>query len=156
MLSDFAGKKWKKTGRRFKKRQVQSIIIQENLCKFCESTHTYMYASLYIFVYHQVALTARIYLTLHPSSLSLFTLDRSSQLHPVSAQSWCKWVLARWPTLTHACVGVCRRTSLMSSTFLLQQCPYIYKDYVQRIYIYIYIYTNILCIFLYIGASKSP
>ena len=73
--------------------------------------------------HHQVALTAQIslILSLHPY-LSSIGFSRSSKLHPVSAQSWCKSVLAGRQTILRPCVGVHRRTSLMSSFLLPQQC----------------------------------
>ena len=76
--------------------------------------------------HHQVTLIARISLTLflpsHPSLLSI-TPGRSTKLHPISTQSWCIWVLAGRPTLACPYVGIYRRTSLMCSSLLLQQCP---------------------------------
>ena len=44
------------------------------------------------------------------------------KLHPVPAHSWCTEVLPGWPTLTRPCVEVHKRMSLMSSSFLHQQC----------------------------------
>ena len=61
-------------------------------------------------------------ISLHPS-LSLIILGRSSMQHPVSAQSWSMYVFAGRPTLACLCAGFHRRTSLMSSSLLLQQCP---------------------------------
>ena len=71
--------------------------------------------------HHQVALLAQISLTLSLYlSLSFIAQSRSSKLHPMSAQSCCRSVLL---TLTCPYEGVHRRTSLMSSSLLLQQCP---------------------------------
>ena len=47
----------------------------------------------------------------------------SSRLHPASVQTCCRYVLAGHPTLARPCEGVHRRTSLTSSSLLLQQCP---------------------------------
>ena len=57
------------------------------------------------------------------SSLSSIALGRSSMLHPVSVQSYCRYVLAGCPTLARSCEGVHRSTLLMSSPLLPQQCP---------------------------------
>ena len=74
--------------------------------------------------YHQITLTAWSYLSLswHPCQSSI-ACDRSSRLHPVSTQNWWMYVFARQPTLAHHCVGVSRKTSLISFSWLLQQCP---------------------------------
>ena len=78
----------------------------------------------FIYHHHHVILPVWISLTLsHHSSLSSITLGRSSILHPVSVQSFCRWVLAGCPTLACPCEGVHGRTLLMSSSLLLQQCP---------------------------------
>ena len=69
-------------------------------------------------------LLARISLTLSRHfSLSFITSGRSSELHPVSSQSCCMYVLAGRPALARPYVGVHRSTSLMSSSLLFQQCP---------------------------------
>ena len=74
--------------------------------------------------HHHVALSAWIFLTLarHPS-LSSIAFSRSSELHPVSAQSCCIYIRAGRPAFARPCEGVHRSTSLMSSSLLLQQCP---------------------------------
>ena len=70
---------------------------------------------------------ARICLNLsHYSSLSSIAPGRFSKLHPVSVQSSCRLVLVRLPTVARPCEEVHRRTSLMSSSLLLQQCPAYY------------------------------
>ena len=67
---------------------------------------------------------ARISLTLSRHfSLSFIASGRSSELHPVSSHSCCMYVRAGRPALALPYVGVHRRTSLMSSSLLLQQCP---------------------------------
>ena len=72
---------------------------------------------------HHVTLLARISLTLsRHSSLSSIAPGRSSRQHPVSAQSYCRYILAG-PTFARLCEGLHRSTSLMSSSLLLQQCP---------------------------------
>ena len=74
--------------------------------------------------HHHVALTVWISLTLSPHpSLSSITLSMFSRLHPVSIQSWCIKVVAGRPTLARPCEGIHGRTSLMSSSLHLQQCP---------------------------------
>ena len=73
---------------------------------------------------HQVVLLARISLILSRHfSLSFIASGRSSELHPVSSQSCCMYVLAGRPAFARPYVGVHRSTSLMSSSLLLQQCP---------------------------------
>ena len=57
------------------------------------------------------------------SSLSFIAPGSSSRLHPASAQSWRKQVLADWPIPSRSCLGVYRRISLLSWPLLLQQCP---------------------------------
>ena len=67
---------------------------------------------------------ARISLTLtRHSSLSFIASGRSSGLHPVFSQSCCMYVLAGRPAFARLCEGVHRRTSLMSTSLLLQLCP---------------------------------
>ena len=61
-------------------------------------------------------------LSRHPS-LSSIVSGWSSGLHPVSAQSCSMLVRAGRPVFVRPCEGVHRNTSLMSSSFLLQQCP---------------------------------
>ena len=56
------------------------------------------------------------------SSLSFIAFKRSSRLHPMSVQSSWRYVLLGWPTLARLCDRIPRRTSLMSSSLLLQQC----------------------------------
>ena len=63
---------------------------------------------------------ARISLTLsRHSSLSSIV---SGTLHPVSIQSCSRYILAGCPTPVRPWEGVHRKTSLMSSSLLLQQC----------------------------------
>ena len=57
------------------------------------------------------------------SSLSSIASSRSSRLYPVSIQSCCRYLLVGWPTLARPCEGIHRRTSLMSLSLFLQQCP---------------------------------
>ena len=71
--------------------------------------------------YHVVP-PAWISLTLsRHSSLSFIASRRSSGLYNVSSQSFCMWVRAGRPALARPCAGAHRRTSLMSSSLLLQQ-----------------------------------
>ena len=74
--------------------------------------------------HHNVGPPVQISLTLSRlSSLSFITSSRSSGLYPVSSHSCCMWVRAGRPALVRPCAGVHRRTSFMSSSLLLQQCP---------------------------------
>ena len=74
--------------------------------------------------HHLVMPPAQISLTLsHHSSLFFIASDRSSGLYPVSSQSRCMYVRAGRPALARPFPGVHRRTSLMGSSLLLQQCP---------------------------------
>ena len=67
---------------------------------------------------------ARISLTLsRHSSLSFIASGRSLGIHPVSSQSCCMYVRAGHPAFAQPCDGIYRRTSLMSSSLLLQRCP---------------------------------
>ena len=73
--------------------------------------------------HHHVALPAQISQTLsrYPP-LSSIAPERSSRLHPVSAQSSCILVLAGCPAFAHPCEEAHWSISLISS-LLLQQCP---------------------------------
>ena len=74
--------------------------------------------------HHLVMPPAWISLTLsRHSSLSFITSGRSSGLHPVSSQSRCMYVQAGHPAFAQPWGRVHRRTSLMSSSRLLQLCP---------------------------------
>ena len=67
---------------------------------------------------------ARISQTLsRHSSLSYICSSRSSRLHPVSVQSYCRYVQAARSTLALPREGVHWRTSFISPSLLLQQCP---------------------------------
>ena len=57
-----------------------------------------------------------------PSESSIVS-GRSSEFLPLSAQSCCMQVLAGHPAFTRSCEGVHKRTSLMSSSLLLQLRP---------------------------------
>ena len=74
--------------------------------------------------HHHVVPPARISLTLsRHSSLSFIASGRSSGLHPVSSQSCCICVRAGRPAFFRPYDGVHRRTLLISSSLLFQQCP---------------------------------
>ena len=74
--------------------------------------------------HHHVEPLARIYLTLSRHFLLSFIASRrSSGLHSVSSHSCCMYVLAGRPAFAWPYAGVHRRTSLMSSSFLLRQYP---------------------------------
>ena len=62
------------------------------------------------------------FLSRHPSPSSIAP-RRSSKLYPVSAQSCCIYVVSGRPAFARPREGVYWRISLMSSSFLLQQCP---------------------------------
>ena len=73
---------------------------------------------------HHIVPSARISMTLsRHTSLSSIALSRSSELHPVSSQSYCMLVRACRPAFARPCEGVHRSTSLMSSLQLFQQNP---------------------------------
>ena len=76
--------------------------------------------------HHHITLVARISLTLsRHSSLSFIGLGRSSGQHSVSSHSCWMYVRAGRPAFARPCVGVHKSTSLMSSSLLLQQCPFL-------------------------------
>ena len=102
-----------------------SFYIYIYIC-VCVCVCVCVYLSLFLCIYyhHHVVLLARISLTLsHHSSLFSITSGRSSRLHAVSIQRAVVDVLVSHPTLAHPCEGVHRKTSLVSSSLLLQQCP---------------------------------
>ena len=83
---------------------------------------------IYIYIwgdnqYHELGLiTQSSFDSLSPSpSLLFFTPVRSSRLHSVSAQSWCTWVSAGQQNLVCPCVGVQRRTLVMSSSYFFSK-----------------------------------
>ena len=63
-------------------------------------------------------------ISLHPSFSSIAPC-RSSKLHPVSTQSWCKYVLASQSTLVCPCVGFHRRMSLMGLSCFSNSVPHV-------------------------------
>ena len=74
--------------------------------------------------HHHVVPLERISLTLSRHFfLTFIASGRSSGLHPVSSNSYCMYVQACCPALAWPYAGVHRSTSLMSSSFFLQQCP---------------------------------
>ena len=74
--------------------------------------------------HHHVVPLARIFLTLSCHfSQSFIASGRSSGLHPVFSHSCCMYVRAGRPAFAWPYAGVHWSTSLMSSSFLLQQCP---------------------------------
>ena len=73
---------------------------------------------------HHVVPLARISLTLSRYfSLSFIASSRSSGLNPVSSHNCCIYVRAGRLAFARPYVGVHRSTSLMSSSWLLLQCP---------------------------------
>ena len=97
------------------------------ICTHIHTFHLKLSRSLTPGIYHHhhlVVPLARISLTLsRHSSLSFIASGRSSGLHPVSSQSCCIYIRVGNPAFARPYVGVHRRTSLMSSSLLLQQCP---------------------------------
>ena len=87
---------------------------------------------IYIYIYHHhVVPLSRVSLILSCHfSLSFIASGRSSGLHPVSSHSCWMYVRTARPAFARPYVGV-RRSTLMSPSLLLQQCPaYIYIYYV--------------------------
>ena len=83
----------------------------------------YLSIYIYIYIYHVVSLE-RISLTLSRHfSLSLIASGRSSGLHPVSLHSCCMFARVGRPAFAWSYVRAHRSTSLMSSCWLLLQCP---------------------------------
>ena len=79
---------------------------------------------IHIYHHHHIVPLAQISLTLsRHSSLSFIASGRSSGLHPVSSQSYCMYVRAGRPAFARPYEGAHWKTSLMSSSLLLQQCP---------------------------------
>ena len=68
--------------------------------------------------HHEIILSLSLSCSLHLST----TLSRSSKLYPVSVHSWCSYVLAGRPTLVCPCVGVHKKTLLVSMSLLFQHC----------------------------------
>ena len=58
-----------------------------------------------------------------PCVISCLSGGVGKYVYPVSVQSWTCLVLAGRPLLACPCVGIHRRTSLMSLSLLLQLCP---------------------------------
>ena len=74
--------------------------------------------------HHDVVPLARISLTLsHHFSLLFIASVRSWGLHPVFSHSCSMYVRAGRPAFAQPYVGVHKSTSLMSSSFILKQCP---------------------------------
>ena len=69
-----------------------------------------------------LSLSLTLSLSLH-SSLSSIVSGKSSRLNPASVQGCGRWVLVSHPTLARPCEETHWRTSLMSSSLFLQQCP---------------------------------
>ena len=68
--------------------------------------------------------SARISLTLfRPPPPSFIAFGRSSELHPVSTQSFCMKVRAGRPAFARPCEGVHRSILLITSSLVLQLCP---------------------------------
>ena len=94
------------------------IHFQRVLQEWDRRQKHYIYIYIYIYHHNQVTLPARISQTLFfHTSLSFIANCRSSKL-----QSCCRYVFAWRPALVRSYVGVRKRTSLMNSSLLLQQC----------------------------------
>ena len=83
----------------------------------------YIWLYIYIYIYQVTRIAQRPSTLFRHPSLTFIAPDWHSRLHPVSTQSWCLQVFDGRPTLARPCVGVHKRTSLMNSSLLLQQCP---------------------------------
>ena len=93
--------------------QLEYILLKPD----CRSWHFHHH-------HHHVVPLAQISSTLSRHfSLSFIASGRSSGLHPVSSHSCCMYNRTGRPALARPYVGVHRRTSLMSSSLLLRQCP---------------------------------
>ena len=99
---------------------VLNYIITINWCSACAQVYR-VNSSHY---HHLIVSPARISLTLSRHfSLSFIASGRSPWLYPVSSQGCCIYVRASRPAFARPCEGVHRRTSLISLSLLLQQCP---------------------------------
>ena len=93
-------------------------------CGLIFSLNSITYISFWYYHHHHVVPPARISLTLCClSSPSLITSGRPSSLHTVSSQNCSMYIRADRPAFVRPYDGVHRRTSLISSSLLLQQCP---------------------------------
>ena len=98
--------------------------MHANISDSTSYDHNYIVFPYHHHHHHLVEPPARISPTLScHSSLSFIASGRSSGPHPISSQSCCMYVRAGCPAFARPCEGVHRRTSLMSSSLLLQQCP---------------------------------
>ena len=103
-----------------------SELFAVNFIFRCIRTNLFAHCFVIVFYkvhHHHVAESAQISLTLsrHPFRSSIAS-GRSSGLHPVSAQSCCISVRAGRPAFARPCEGVHSRSSLITSSLLLQQC----------------------------------
>ena len=95
-------------------KKIYKIILGFDRSKFSQLHHHH----------HHVVPLARISLTLSRHfPLSFIASGRSSGLYPVSSHCCGMYVRAGRPAFAWPHAGVHRRTSLMSSSLLLQQCP---------------------------------
>ena len=91
------------------------VFTFSKLCLMLETNHHHHY---------HVVPPARISLTYSRDfSQSFIASGRSAGLRPVSSHSCCMYVLVGHPAFAGPYVGVHRRTSLVSSSLLLEQCP---------------------------------
>ena len=75
----------------------------------CMQTNDYYFIGIVTLNYHQVVLWLFLSLT-HRQSLSSIAPSRSSRLLPVSAQSWCKFLLVSqhwYKSIGESCLWIC-------------------------------------------------
>ena len=112
------------------KNKFYSFASEQHLDKFMRYLTLrffFIYTKLQMLYHHHYYLVKQqeqISLTLS-RHLSLPTIvpGKSSRLPPMSKQNCRRYVLLGLQILAHPCEGVHRRTSLKSSSLLLQQCP---------------------------------
>ena len=99
-----------------------SALLNKTFCFLKQNPSIFFHATIIIIII--IVPPARISQTLSRHfSLPFIASGRSSGLHPVFSHSCCMYVRAGRPAFARPYEGVHRRTSLMSSSLLLQQCP---------------------------------
>ena len=102
----------------------EGLVNMRIVISFQIYIYIYIYIRTYHHHHHHVVPLARISLTLsHHFSLSFIASGSSSGLHPACSHTCWMYVRAGRPAFARPYVGVHRSTSLMSSSWLLQQCP---------------------------------
>ena len=106
---------------------IFSVLLTKHIIRFSQKKtfqDNHISNKLFYKNHHHVMLLVWISLTLSCNpSLSSITSGRSSRLHPMAIQSYCRKVLLGHPTLAHPCEQAHRRTLLMISFLPFQQCP---------------------------------